>query len=97
MFAIVAAGAADKFVVVAAELERGFHLQIAQPPIAMAIVQIIATILQEDADIALGRLADQRGIDMTATNISEAAHMAEHFVKIVGPLPRRRKGADAAG
>ena len=45
----------------------------------------------------LRRRADQRGIDVAAPDVGEAADVAEHLAEGVGPLPGHGERADAAG
>ena len=60
MFAVVAAVAADEFAVVFHVSQRGIHLQVGEPPVAVAVVEIVLAVLQEDADQFAFGFADQR-------------------------------------
>ena len=82
--------------IVAFELQRVFHLQIREPPVAVFVVQIILTVLQEHADrFAIG-LANQSLVIVTAADVGEAADMAQHFAEPFRVFPRCRERTDAA-
>src|SRR4051794_17368863 len=96
MFAAVFAGAPDGFVVVFCELQGGLHLLIREKPVAMHVVQVIRTILEENAN-RLGRgFTNQRWINIAAAaagdvrtkgDAGEAADVADDFAKLIRPLP----------
>ena len=96
MIAVVAAVAELEPVVVAFELQRCGHFLIGERPTAVQVVEVIRSVLQEDSQRLLFLLANQRWIDVPAPNVREAADVAEHLAKLIGPLPRDRERADAA-
>ncbi len=71
MFTVMRARAWHKLVVVAAIFERGFHLQICQPPIAPVVVEIRLAILQEDANGPDRMLANLGRVIVPAANIGK--------------------------
>src|SRR5690606_3483207 len=79
--AAMAAGSADKLVVVLFKLQCFRHLLVREPPVAVFVVDVVLAILQEDAERLRIRLANQSGIDMAAADVGEAADMAQHFAK----------------
>src|SRR5205085_10533833 len=66
VFAVVAFGAPVGFVVVFGELQRRRHLLIRQEPVAMDVIQVVAAVLEENADRLGRRFADERGIEVAA-------------------------------
>ena len=97
MLVRVRADAELELVVVALELQRRRHLLVGQRPVAVRVVEIVAAVLQEDAERLAVALADHRGVDVAAADVGEAADVAEHLAKRVGPLPGDGERADAAG
>ena len=97
MFAVVPSLAEDEAEVVFAELQRCGHLVVGQGPVAVEVVEVVGSILQEHPDVLALGLTDDAGVDMPAADIGEAADMADHLVEIVGSFPGRREGADPAG
>src|SRR5262245_55188864 len=83
-------------VVVAAELARRRHLLVRERPVPVLVVEVVRAVLQEDAHRPLRVLADQSRVDVAATDVREAADVADHLAKGVGPLPRDGERADAA-
>ena len=97
MVAVVAAVAVDELVVVVAELQGRVHLLVAERPVAVLVVEVVAAVLQEDADrLLVAAFADHAGIDVAAADVREAADVAEHLAEQVGPLPGDGERADAA-
>src|SRR3954470_9981559 len=86
VLAVVAPVAGDELVVVLGKLQRRRHLLVGEEPVAERIVQIVRPVLQKYSD-RLGRLslADQRRVVMAAADVGEAADVAEHLAKCVGP------------
>src|SRR5262245_28787829 len=95
VLAVVAAVAPLHVVVVLLVLERRFHLQIAEPPVAVLVVQVGRPVLKEDADGFVLGLADDAGIAVAAADVREAADVAEHFAEEVRPLPGDGESANA--
>src|SRR6266540_1950140 len=58
-------------VVVAAELEGGRHLLVRERPVAEAVVQVVRSVLEENAYGPVRRLADQRGVDVAAADVGK--------------------------
>ena len=97
MLAVVGAFTEHELVIVTGELERGRHVLIRERPVAELIVEIIATILKEDAQGLLLRLANHGGIHIAATNVGEGTDVADHLAEGFGMLPGDGESADAAG
>src|SRR5260221_10917147 len=82
--------------------ERLANLAVLGVPVPLGIVitatapaaVVIETVLQEDADRFGVALADQVGIDVPSQDVGEAADRADHFAKLVGPLPGDRERTD---
>src|SRR5262249_14989469 len=89
--------APDHLVVVLLELEGGFHLLVAQGPVAVLVVEIAFAVLEEDADGLVLGLADDAGVAVAAADVGEAADVAEDLGGKVGALPGDGGGADVAG
>ena len=96
MLPIMSSVAELEFVIVAGEFERRRHFLIRQRPAAMQVVQVVRSILQKDSNRTLLRLAKECGINVAASNIGKAAHVAEHLPEMIWPFPRHRPGADGA-
>ena len=73
----------------------GHHL-IRQHPVAVCVVEVMPTLLEEDAQRFRRGLAQQEGIVIAAADVRKAAHMAEHLAEQVRPLPGRSEGTNAA-
>src|ERR1051325_3552439 len=93
--------AEDELVVVAGEREGFGERLVRERPVAVVVVQVVGAVLEEHANIALRRLADHGLVVMTALlevatigDVREAADPAQHFVKLVRPLPGYGKRAD---
>src|SRR5215510_5079183 len=99
MLDVVSAVAPGVVDLVASEGESAFHLLVGHPPVASVEVQVVLAVLEEDADRLGLELANQRRIVVAAAQADVGADRAEDAAKGVGPLPRRREGADgpAAG
>ena len=93
----VASVGGDEFVIVFGEGEGLGHLLVREPPIAVGVVEVVASVLKPDPKGAFLFLADECGIDVTAADIGEAADVADDIAEEVGPLPGDGEGADAAG
>ena len=50
MFPVVTAVSDDKFVLVSREFQGGSHLLIAQVPVAVGVIKVTTSILEEDAN-----------------------------------------------
>ena len=81
--------------VILPELESLLHLQIAQPPVAVGTVQVVGTILQEDTQRFVLRLADKGRIDVPPPDVGKTSDMADHLAKEIGTFPGGRKGTDS--
>lgn len=97
VLSIVAAIAAYEFIVVFTELKGVLHLEVCEPPVTEAVIEIAGSVLEEDADVALLFLPHEGGVDVSSFNISKAADVADDFMKKVGPFPSGGEGADATG
>lgn len=93
----MAAGSADEFVVVAPEFQSFLHLQITQPPVPVLVVEILVTILEEDADVPLVFLANEGGVNVPSPDVGEAADMADYVLEEVGAFPGHGEGTDSSG
>ncbi len=62
----------------------------------MRIVYIVGAFLQMNANRLLFGLADQGGVNMSATYIGETANVTAYFSKIVRPFPGNSPGTNAA-
>ena len=96
MFRRVGAVAHDEVVVVVHELQCCGHLLIGERPIAVLVVEVTRSVLQEHAQRLVVRLANYRRVDVPAPNVCEAADMAEHSAVLIGTLPGNRECADAS-
>ena len=76
MFAIVTAIPFDIDKIVFCKFEGSRHGSVGEGPVAMKVIEIVATILQEDADRFLFGLADHAWVDIATADIGEAANMA---------------------
>src|SRR6516164_4291266 len=93
--AVVAAVGPGGLVVVLLVLEGGFHLQVAEPPVAVLVVEVVGAVLEEDADVFVLGLADHAGVPVAAANVGEAADVAQHLAEQVRPFPGDGERADA--
>ncbi len=84
----------DEAVIIASEGERAGHLLVRERPVAVQVVQVVRTVLQENSDRLALRLADPSGNDVPAANVHKAADLAQHLAEVVGSFPRHRKGAN---
>ena len=87
-----------ELVLVARELQSLREVLIADRPIAVQVVKVLATVLQIDLDglwLVL-RLAHETGIGPAAANVGEAADVTEDLAELLRLLPSEREGADAA-
>lgn len=91
MFAIVSARTTHESIVVLAVFQGRIHLQVAKPPVAVLVVEVVAAILQKNFNGSFSVLANHRWIRMAALDIGETPDVAKHFVKLIGPLPGSRK------
>jgi len=96
MFPIVPAAAADELVIVVFELQGFIHLQVAEPPVAVFVIEIIFAVLEEDADGFPVGFADAGGVVVSAADVGEAADVTEHFAEPFGVFPGGSEGTDAA-
>ena len=60
----------------------------------MRVIEILATILEPDSYRAFLFFANEGRVDMSATDIGEAADMADHFAEKVGTFPGDGEGTD---
>src|SRR4051812_11903510 len=97
MFAVVPAISQFKLVVVVFELKRGSHLPIRERPIAVKIIEIIFSVLEENAKRLLLRFSNQGRVNVATTNVGEAADMAQDLVEQVRSFPCDDPGANSAG
>ena len=61
----------------------------------MGIVQVGGTILQEDTQRFVLRLADKGRIDVPPPDVGKTSDMADHLAKEIGTFPGGRKGTDS--
>src|SRR5438067_13903612 len=78
VLAVVPAIAHDEAVLVALVAQRRLHLEVAQRPGAMFVVQVVLAVLEEDADRLLLRLADDPRVGVAAADVGETADVTEH-------------------
>src|SRR3954471_7835352 len=71
----VAAVAKNGLVVVFLEFERRFHFLIGNVPVAELVDEIIAAVLQEDADVLLGRGTNDVRITVSPFDVGVAAEV----------------------
>ena len=102
MASVMRADAEAELEVVFAHLQRVGHLQILIRPTAVVILEIFTAVLQPDAEVALGLLADLKGIDVAPIqfaglplNAGKATNAGEHAAEFVGHEPGDIEGADA--
>lgn len=94
MIAVVGTCAIHKFRVVFHESQGRVHLLIGQGPVTVLIVQVMTTTLQKNTQRLGLRFADQGRVVMSAPNVDEAAHVTQHFLKLVRSFPGDRECAD---
>lgn len=87
----------DEFVIVFGEGEGFGHLLVGEPPIAVGIIEVLATVLKPDAYGAFVLLPNERRISVTPTNVGEAADVADDLAEEVGPFPGYGEGTDPSG
>ena len=73
MFVVVAPFITGEFVVIAPELQRGFHLLVGEPPISELIVDVVFTCLQEDSNWLPFGFPNQCRADMASANVKGRA------------------------
>lgn len=73
------------------------HLLVGEPPIAVGVIEVIATVLKPDPDRTFLFLANQGWVDVSATDVGEAADVTDDFAEEVRSFPSHSEGADAAG
>ena len=93
----VTAFGGDEFVIVFGEGEGFGHLLVGEPPIAVGIIEVLATVLKPDAKGSLILLPNERRISVTSPNVGEAADVADDLAEEVGPLPGDGEGTDPSG
>src|SRR5947207_8307581 len=94
MLAVMAAIAPVMINVVAGEFEGGKHLLISEKPVAAVNIQIVAAVLQENADgLRLG-FADQGRIVVAAAQADISPDAGEDAPESIRPLPGCGKGAN---
>ena len=76
MFAIVTAIPFHIDKIVFSEFEGSSHGSVGEGPVTMQVIEIVATILEEDADRFLFGLADHAWINIATADIGEATDMA---------------------
>jgi hypothetical protein len=95
MIAVVCPFTEYKFYLVPSVREGGKHLLVSQGPIAVFIVKVVTTILQEYADRLFARaLANQRGVIVPSVDVGKATNVTEDLAKLVGTFPGHSEGAD---
>ena len=87
----------DEFVIVFGEGEGFGHLLVGEPPIAVGIIEVLATVLKPDAYGAFVLLPNERRISVTSPNVGEAADVADDLSEEVGPFPGHGEGTDSSG
>lgn len=87
MFARMLSVAVNELVIVAFEFQGQRHVLIRQRPVSIFVIQIIGTVLKENADRFFLGLSDQEGINVSAADVHETADHAEHFAELIGPFP----------
>ena len=95
VFAVVFPLGEDELKVIVHVAQGGGHLLIAEWPVAMRIVEIIATVLQPEAEGFGFGGADQIRVGVTASDVGEGADGGEDFAELVGSLPGGGESADA--
>ena len=96
MFAAVRSAPPDHSEVVVHEGECGFHLFVGQGPVAVTVVEVVESVLEEDSDWLSFGLPNPRRVNVAASNIDETADMTDDFPEGIGALPGNREGADSA-
>src|SRR5687767_1654950 len=81
MFAVVGAIAIFELVIVTGKFQRSRHLLIGQGPVAMGVVQVIASVLEKDSQRFAFSLPNQGRVDMSAADVGETANVADHLAK----------------
>src|SRR5580765_4493602 len=89
------AGAPFVVDLVSSELEGSFHFLVGHPPIAAEFVEIVAAVLQENANRLWLVFADQRWIIVAAAQADVSADGAKDPRKGVRPFPGCRESADS--
>ena len=87
----------DKAVTISLELERRRHFLIGQRPVAVEVVQVLGSFLQEDFQWFLLCLSNQKGVDMAAANIDIASDVTDDLAESIGSFPGGRESGDRAG
>src|SRR6266852_5430392 len=78
----VTAVAVLEAVVVAPELQRGRHLLVRERPVPELVVEVVRAVLEEDADRPDRSLPDERGVDVSAADVREAADVADDLAEL---------------
>jgi hypothetical protein len=76
MFAIVTAIPFNIDKIIFCEFEGSRHGSVGEGPVAMKVIEIVATILEEDADGFLFGFANHTWVNIAPADIGEAANMA---------------------
>src|SRR5262245_24749741 len=78
------------------ERQRPLHRLVRHPPVAAIYVQVLAAVLEEDADRPRLELADQPGVLVAAAQAHVGADGGEDASERVRPFPGRGERADRA-
>ena len=93
----MATGTHCELIVIPDEFECRRHVLIRQRPVAVEIVEIVLTVLKKDSERLWVSLSNERGIDMAAPDVREAADVTDYLAEGIGPLPCDGEGGDAPG
>ena len=94
MFAAVRAAFVEhELMIVFREGQRVGHHLIGENPVAVDVIEVVLAVLEEDAKRFGWRFAQEKRIVVAATDVREAADMAEDFAEEIRSFPCRRKGA----
>src|SRR4051794_10609731 len=96
MFAIMSTASFFKPVLITFKLKSRFHLQIAEPPVAVNILKVVAAILKKNFYVLFGSSPDQVGVDVSAADVGKTSKMTHYFTKIIRSLPGCSKSTNAA-
>ena len=91
---VVAPFAIDQLIIIFPEFQRRGHFLICKWPIAVLVVQISRSILQENTNGTDFFFSDERLIVVSSANICKAPDMTQNFTKCIWPFPSDGESTD---
>ncbi len=97
MISVVSPFAIDELDIVFPKDESGVHLLVPERPIAVEVIEVVASVLEKYAKrLFLAPLAYEGWVVVASSYIGKAADVTQDFSELIRAFPGDGKGADAS-